>query len=109
MGWTSSEARCTIIVVAASRLDKENAMQTLCVSEKTRSDGILRLRIPVGEPEAEYDAVVVLQPRTAGPPPSVPEALGWPLGYFERTFGSITDESFLRPPQGELPEAVELE
>jgi hypothetical protein len=27
---------------------------------------------------------------------------GWPPGYFEDTFGSITDDTFNRPPQGEL-------
>jgi hypothetical protein len=37
------------------------------------------------------------------------ESIGWPPGYFEQTFGSITDDTFARPPQGELPEAVELE
>jgi hypothetical protein len=26
-----------------------------------------------------------------------PEQLGWPPGYFEATFGSITDETFVRP------------
>ena len=41
-------------------------MQTVRVSEKTGSDGILHLRIPVGQPEAEFEAVVVLQPRTTG-------------------------------------------
>jgi len=84
-------------------------MQTICVSERTGSDGVLHLRIPVGQPEAEYDAVVVLQPRAADYASGTPESLGWPSGYFERTFGSITDQTFLRPPQGELPEAVELE
>lgn len=84
-------------------------MQTLSVSEKTGRDGVLHLRIPLGQPEAEYDAVVVLQARTADDVPNAPESRGWPSGYFERTFGSITDETFLRPPQGELPEAVELE
>jgi len=84
-------------------------MQTIRVSEKTGSDGILHLRIPVGQPEAEYEAVVVLQPRTAGHALGVAEGHGWPPGYFETTFGSITDETFVRPPQGELPQAVELE
>ncbi len=34
---------------------------------------------------------------------------GWPPGYFENTFGSITDETFERPPQGDLPKPLELE
>ena len=38
-----------------------------------------------------------------------PEERGWPPGYFENTFGSITDETFVRPPQGDLPPPVELE
>jgi hypothetical protein len=84
-------------------------MQTVRVSEKTGSDGILHLRIPVGEPEAEYEAVVVLQPSRAGNAPEARESLPWPPGYFKETFGSITDEAFVRPPQGELPKAVELE
>jgi hypothetical protein len=33
----------------------------------------------------------------------------WPAGYFEQTFGSISDDTFARPPQGELPPAVDLE
>ncbi len=84
-------------------------MEIVHVSEKTGSDGLLRLQIPVGAPETEYDAVVVLQPRTVAGTPCVADNRGWPPGYFENTFGSITDESFLRPPQGELPNAVELE
>ena len=73
-------------------------MQTVRVSEKVGSDGILHLRIPVGEPEAEYEAVVVLQPSAAAHAPGALESLGWPPGYFEATFGSITDETFVRPP-----------
>jgi hypothetical protein len=84
-------------------------MRTICVSEKTGSDGILHLRIPVGRPEAEYEAVVVLHPRTVGYALGVAEGLGWPPGYFEGTFGSITDDTFVRPPQGNLPPPVELE
>lgn len=41
--------------------------------------------------------------------PRQQESTGWPPDYFEQTFGSIKDETFVRPPQGELPQAVELE
>jgi hypothetical protein len=37
------------------------------------------------------------------------QAAGWPPGYFESTFGSITDETFERPPQGDYEERLELE
>jgi len=84
-------------------------MQTVRVSEKAGNDGILHLRIPVGQPDAEYEAVVVLQPASADYLPGTGEASDWPPGYFEKTFGSITDEAFVRPPQGELPKAADLE
>jgi len=82
------------------------AMQTIRVLEKTGKDGMLSLRIPLGKPEAEYEVLVVVQPRT---PATTPEERGWPPGYFEQTFGSIDDETFVRPPQGELPRPVELD
>ena len=84
-------------------------MQTVRVSEKAGSDGVLHLRIPVTRPEAEYEAVVVLQLMTAAYALGDSQATGWPPAYFEGTFGSITDETFVRPPQGELPNAVELQ
>jgi len=81
-------------------------MQTIRVLEKTGKDGMLSLRIPLGKPEAEYEVLVVVQPRTTA---TTPEERGWPPGYFEKTFGSIGDETFVRPPQGELPKPVELD
>lgn len=36
-------------------------------------------------------------------------ANGWPEGYFERTAGSITDPTFVRPPQGEAETRLPLE
>jgi hypothetical protein len=80
-------------------------MQTIRVLEKTGKDGTLSLRIPLGKPEAEYEIVVVLQPKAVA---RTPEERGWPPGYFDLA-GSITDETFVRPPQGELPKPVELE
>lgn len=38
-------------------------MQTIRVREKTDRDGTLLLRLPLGRPEAEYDVVVILQPK----------------------------------------------
>ena len=81
-------------------------MQTIRVQEKTGKDGALSLHIPLGQPDVEFDVLVVVQPRNAGP---APQERGWPPGYFENTFGSIDDDTFARPPQGELPKPVVLE
>jgi hypothetical protein len=81
-------------------------MQTIRVLEKTGKDGTLSLRIPLGKPDAEYEVLVVLQPRAT---PTAEEERGWPAHYLENTFGAIDDDTFVRPPQGELPKPVELD
>ena len=84
-------------------------MQTIRVLEKTGKDGMLHLHIPLGKPEAEFDVVVIVKPKDQPNNSGGPEKLGWPPGYFESTFGSISHETFVRPEQGPLPKPVELE
>jgi hypothetical protein len=36
-------------------------------------------------------------------------ATEWPPGYFENVIGSIDDETFERPPQGEYEQRLEME
>jgi hypothetical protein len=76
-------------------------VQTIQVLSTAGSDGFLHLRIPVDKAGAEYEVVVVLQPKAAAARKPTPEELGWPPGFFEKTAGSIQDETFERPPQGE--------
>lgn len=83
-------------------------MQTIRVAERTGKDGVLHLRIPVGQPDADYEAVVVLQPQGTSSGTASTEQ-GWPPGYLEHVPGSITDETFVRPPQGEYERRLELE
>ena len=83
-------------------------METLRVSQRTGKDGVLHLSVPLGTPDADYDVVLVVEPKVKGPIETAEER-GWPPGYFEGTFGSITDPTFARPAQGELPKPVELE
>ena len=85
-------------------------MQTLHVTERTGKDGVLNVRVPLGTPDADFDVVLVVQAkRDTAAPTETPEERGWPPGYFENTFGSITDETFMRPPQGELPKPLDLD
>ncbi|MCR4413204.1 MAG: hypothetical protein NUV77_12360 [Thermoguttaceae bacterium] len=60
---------------------------------------MLRLEIPVGLVNADYEVVVVLQPK---PEPSVvvPASSGWPPGFIEQTAGAWQGE-LVRGPQGE--------
>ncbi len=84
-------------------------METLRVTQRTGKDGVLHVRIPLGKPEEDFEVVVVVQPKEPEPSSATPEQRGWPPGYFQATFGSITDETFVRPSQGEIPKPVELD
>ena len=56
-------------------------MQTLHVQSQSGSDGVLHLDIPVETPNADYDIVIVLNPRSAASTPTA-EDRGWPSGFF---------------------------
>ena len=82
-------------------------VQTLRVTERTGKDGVLHVSIPLGAPEADFDVVLVVQPKTTQSSPAAHDQPGWSPDYFDLA-GSIDDETFVRPPQGELPKPVEM-
>jgi hypothetical protein len=68
---------------------------------------VLHVHIPLGKPDQDFEVVVVVQPSEVHPSSAAPKDRGWPPGYFDPA-GSIDDATFERPPQGDLPKAVEL-
>jgi len=78
-------------------------MRVIQITARPDADGVLRLSIPVGPSAGEFEVAVVLNPRPAAPvnpaAAKTPEELGWPPGFLESTFGSITDEAFVAPPR----------
>lgn len=70
-------------------------MNVIRLSATADADGKLRLELPVGA--GEFEVAVVLAPKAAAN--STPESRGWPPGFLESTYGSIQDDSFVRPPQ----------
>lgn len=83
-------------------------MRTIRVVEKTDKDGMLRLHVPLGKPDREFEIVLVVQLHEAPSKAATPEELGWPPGYFDLA-GSIDDETFTRPPQGEMPKPLDFD
>jgi hypothetical protein len=67
-------------------------MTVIRITATPARDGSLHLTIPVGADTGTFDVAIVVTPATD-------EKRGWPEGYFERTYGSITDESFVAPPR----------
>ena len=64
-------------------------------------DGTLNLRVPTALRETDVEVLVVLQPVATTPVAPSPEALGWPPGFFEETFGCLKDDPIERAPQGD--------
>ena len=67
-------------------------MDTVLIRSRSGADSKLHLEVPVGQPDTEFEVEVVVRPNTA-------EGDHWPADYFD-LFGSIADETFVRPPQG---------
>jgi hypothetical protein len=84
-------------------------VRVLRVLAKTDPDGRIRLTFPGGEPGSYHDLAIAIAPHQEPATQPTPEELGWPPGFLEQTYGSITDESFARQPQGELEEREGLD
>jgi hypothetical protein len=81
------------------------------MAAKADSDGIIRLTIPIGMANEEFEVAIVVsaKPTANGTAkPKTPEELGWPPGFFENTFGSIDDETFCEPTASCTPSLTPL-
>jgi hypothetical protein len=74
-------------------------MNVIRVTAKAGPDGFSHLKLPIDTQDDLYDVAVVIALRPPEGRKRTPEELGWPPGYFETVVGSITDDSFVRPPQ----------
>ena len=77
-------------------------MHTIRTCERTGRDGALSMRIPLGQPDTEFEVVVVVHPKSSA------DTARLPPSYFD-LLGSIDDETFIVHPQPPLPPSVELE
>lgn len=80
-------------------------METIKIQARTDEDGHLHLDIPTSLQAQDVEVVLVLNPTKT---PST-DALGWPEGFFERTYGALADDPIERPPQLPLSERDEIE
>ncbi|MBX3398157.1 MAG: hypothetical protein KF873_05415 [Gemmataceae bacterium] len=75
-------------------------MNGILIRSRSGPDSKLHLEVPVGQPDTDFEVEVIVRSKSRG-------SDAWPPGYFD-LFGSIDDESFVRPPQGEWPPAVDM-
>lgn len=67
-------------------------MQTITLRARSDEAGTVKLEIPTELADQEIEFVVVMQPVTAQPV----DAMGYPIGYFDETYGSFADEPLER-------------
>jgi hypothetical protein len=75
-------------------------MQAIKVRGHVGDDGILKLEVPFGAVNQDVEAVIVVQ--VMKKPSIETDANGYPIGFFEETYGSLADDPIERPPQGEF-------
>ena len=80
-------------------------MQTISLKAHADHNGLVKLEIPTDLADSELDVVVVLQPIA----PEPLDAMGYPIGYFEATYGSFADEPLERnqPLQADVRDELE--
>jgi len=67
-------------------------MQTLKLRALADKEGIVRLEIPTDQADREIEIVLVMQAVEG----EAVDAMGYPIGYFEETFGMFADDPIER-------------
>jgi hypothetical protein len=71
-------------------------METIKLKTHVGSDGVLKLEVPVSVKDTDLEVVMVMHPSE-----TPVDELGWPVGFFDKTYGSLADDPIERPPQGQ--------
>ncbi len=67
-------------------------MQTITLKTHVDPNGVVRLEIPTDLADREVEIIVIMQPFNSEPH----DAMGYPIGYFENTYGSFAHEPLER-------------
>lgn len=80
-------------------------MQTLTLKARADKNGVIRLEIPTETADQDIEIVLVMQPVE----PEPLDAMGYPLGYFEETYGMFADDPIERnqPPYPDVRDELE--
>jgi hypothetical protein len=80
-------------------------METLKLKAHVGEDGVLKLEVPTGQRNREVEVLVVMQPLNG----EETDSLGWPVGFFDRTYGALADDPIERPEQLPLEDREDVE
>jgi len=63
-------------------------MESIKIRSRVGADGILNLQVPLGVKDTTVEVVIIFYPVDSN---QTTDDHGWPIGFFERTAGSIPD------------------
>jgi hypothetical protein len=81
-------------------------METIKLQTYIADDGILSLKLPPSMADRHWEVLVVFQ---AIETTEELDALGWPVGFFDHTYGSLADMPIELGPDLPAPERDEIE
>ena len=67
-------------------------MQTITLKTRADSGGVVKLEVPTDLKDREVEIVLVIQPLDDEPL----DDMGYPIGYFEATYGMFAEEPLSR-------------
>ena len=84
-------------------------MQSIKAQAHIGADGLLKLELPVGMADTDLELLIVMQPLPLSVPSEVKSIIaqhqtiaeknGWPVGFFEQTYGSLANDPIERGSQ----------
>lgn len=73
-------------------------MEAIKFTTRVGEDGLVQLRLPAEMSNQEVELILVVQAQQQDDVISVDE-YGWPIGFFERTYGALADDPIERGEQ----------
>jgi len=71
-------------------------MQTITLKAHTNHDGLMTLQIPTALIDGNLEVVIVINPLIDEQISETLDEMGYPIGFFERTYGMSADEPLER-------------
>lgn len=86
---------------------KGGTLKTITIRTRADQNGLIRLEIPTYHANQDVEIVLVMQSLISESPQR--DEMGYPIGYFEATYGSFADEPLERdqPLDAELRDNLE--
>lgn len=80
-------------------------MHTISLKARADQDGVIRFEIPTQLAGQEVEVLLVIQPLPEEPV----DDMGYPVGYFEETYGSFANDPLERnqPPYPDMRDTLE--